>query len=178
MFPRYPPLCQTPPPPASTSVHPSVFPPSALSCSNPEPTFVHPIILAPSDIARPDTDPASVYFETARHLASASANCAATRSSGLLAPQLSSTQLQTAPKTRSFIVPDPVGSELIAYLTIITGAAMSSALDINTFIKGCQCQTVTALPPSDHHPAMPILQSLKSLGLPAAVGKPWSLDTI
>ena len=55
---------------------------------------------------------------------------------------------------------------------------MSSATDMNTFIKGCPFQTVTAPPPLAHHPKMPLLQSLASSGFPDAVGKPWSLDTI
>ena len=55
---------------------------------------------------------------------------------------------------------------------------MSSTPDIDTFIKGCQFQTVTAPTPLAYHPATPLLQSLASLGFPAAFGKPWSLDTI
>ena len=140
--------------------------------------FVQPIILDPSDIALPNTNPASVSFETAFHLSTFSANRAAARTSSLLDPQLASNYIQPAPKTRYFIVPATACSDLIAYLAIITVAAMSFAPDINTFIKGCQFQTVTAPPPSAHHPATPLLQYLASSGLPAATVKPWYLDTV
>ena len=141
MFPRSPLLRQRPnpppPPPASTtSVQPSVLVPSALARSEPDPTFVNPIILASSDISRPDTDPASVPLETACHIAPAAANCAAARTSSLLAPQLASTKLQPALETCSFVFPAPAGSYPIAHIANIAGGAMSSVPYIDTFIKG------------------------------------------
>ena len=55
---------------------------------------------------------------------------------------------------------------------------MSYALDIDTFIRGCQFKTIAAPPPSSHHLAKSLLQSLATLGFPAAIGKPWSLAAI
>ena len=66
----------------------------------------------------------------------------------------------------------------MAHLMNITWIAMSLALDIDTFIKGCQFKTIAAPPPSSHHPAQSLLQSLATSGFPAAVGKPLSLDAI
>ena len=164
------------PPSASTSVHPSVLALSSLACSDPDPayvsTFFQPIILAPSDIARSNPDPAFSSLETTIHLASASTTRAAARTSGPLAPQLASTHLHPAPETRSFIVPAPAGSDPIPHLTIITGATMSSAPDIERFIKGCQSETVTAPPPSTQHLVTPLLQYLASSEFPYTVGKP------
>ena len=55
---------------------------------------------------------------------------------------------------------------------------MSTATDIDTFIKGCQLQTIAAPPSSSHHPDQSLLQDLATSGFPEAVGKPWSLDAI
>ena len=55
---------------------------------------------------------------------------------------------------------------------------MSSASNIDTFIKGCQCKTIAAPPSSSKHPTQSLLQSLATLGFPEAVGKPWYLDAI
>ena len=159
-------------------VQPSVLALLALARSDPDPDFVNPIILASSDMACPDTNPASVFLETSRHLAPASVNRAFAHTSGLLAPQLPSTQLHPVPETRSFIVPTPAGSDPITHLANITGAAMSSAPDIDTFIKGCHFQTVTAPTPSAYKSATPLLHSLTPSGFPYAVSKPWYLKII
>ena len=166
------------PSPASTSVQPSVLAPSALARYDPDPTFVKPIVLASSDIVRLITDPASVSIETSHHLATASANRAAARTSGLLDPQFPSEQLHPSLETCSFLVPAPAGSNSIAHLADITGAAISSAPDIDTFVKVCQFQTTAAPPYLSSHLATPLLQSLANSGLLAAVGKPWYLDAI
>ena len=55
---------------------------------------------------------------------------------------------------------------------------MSSAPDIDTFVKGCQFQTIAAPPSLSHHLDKSLLQSLATSGFLAAVGKPWSLDAI
>ena len=55
---------------------------------------------------------------------------------------------------------------------------MSSAPDIDTFIKGCQFHTVAAPPPSAQHPATPLLQSLSSSRFQYSIGKTWFLYTI
>ena len=70
------------------SVQKSVLAPSALARSDPEPAFVNPILLASSDIVRPVANPASIYIKTSRHIALASANRAAARTSGVLALSL------------------------------------------------------------------------------------------
>ena len=134
------------------------------------------IILVSSDIARPDTNPASVSIETSRHLAPASANWAAAHTSSLLSPHISSAQLQPDLEIRSFLIPAPAGSDSIPHLANSMGASMSSAPDIDTAIKGCQFQTISAPPPSAYHPATPLLQSSQlpstSLGTLTPSGTP------
>ena len=137
--------------PEFTSIQPSVLAPSYLARSDPEPVFVKKLLLASSDIAIPVMDPASVFNETARPPATASAVHADARTSGLLAPQLGSAQLQPALDTRSFLVPAPAGSDPITNLADITGDAMYSAPDINTFIKSCQFHTIAAPPSLSNH---------------------------
>ena len=126
----------------------------------------------------PFTAPASVYNETARLLAPAPAICTSARTSGLSVTQLASAQLQPALNTRSFLVPDPTGTNPIAHLANITGTAISAATDIDTFIKGCHFQTIAAPPSSSHHPSKSLFQALATSGFPSALGKPWSLDAI
>ena len=167
-----------PPPPASTFVHPSFLAPSSLARSDIDPKFVKPIILALSDIALPVTDPASVSIETAQHIAPSSYNCSAALTSCLLAPQITSAQLHPDLEIRYFLVPAPAGSDSIAHLANITGATIYSSPDIDTFVKGCQFQTIAAPPPSTYHLATPLTQSLATSGFLAPVSNPWSLDAI
>ena len=163
---------------ASTSVQPSVLAPSALARSDPDPAFFKPLLLNSSYIASPVTNPASVFIETSRHLATASAICTAAQTSGLLAPQFASAQLQPTLETRSLLIPTHAGSDPIAHLADITGAAISSAPDIDTFIKSYQFQNIAAPLSSSYHLVTSLLQSLATSGLPAAVVKPWSLGAI
>ena len=151
---------------------------SAPARYDPNPAFFKPTLLASSDISHPVINPASVSIETARHIAPASTNRAAAQTSGLLAPQLDPAQIQPALETRYFLTPNPAGSDPIANLTEIKGTAMSYDPDIDTFIKGCQFQTIAAPPTSSYHQETPLIQSLETLGFPAAAGKPWSLDPI
>ena len=74
-------------------VQPSVLALLALARSDPDPDFVNPIILASSDMACPDTNPASVFLETACNLSQAVTNRADDRTSGLLAPQIAYSQI-------------------------------------------------------------------------------------
>ena len=158
-------------------------PPSDLSLSSParpdiDPVFVKTSPLVSPVLVSPVTVPASVFNKTARPLSPAPATSAAARTLCRPAPQLAPAQLQPDLETRSFLVPAPTGSNPIAQLANTTGTAMPSALDINTFIKVCQFKAIAAPPTSSHHPAHSLLQSLSNSGLPAAVGKPWSLATI
>ena len=163
-----------------------VLAPSALARSVPVPdssaTSVQPNILALSDLARSVPVPSSVSFEIDRHYYPASALASAprafVRTSGPSAPQPASSRIQSATEPHYFLVPTPVGSDPMSHLAVITGYAMSSSPNIDTFIKGCQLQMVAAPPSSVQHLATPYFQSLSSSGLPAAVGNPWSLETI
>ena len=152
--------------------------PSALARFYLDPVFVKTISLASSYLASPVTNLASVFNETALPLATASYIRAAARTSGLFSPQLAPSQIQPALETRSFRVPAPAGSDPIAHLADITGTAMSSAPNIDSFIKGCQFQTIAAPPSLSNHPEAPLLQSLATSVFPEAVGNPLSLDAI
>ena len=131
-----------PPPPACTSVQPSVLAPSSLARSDIDPTFVKTILLASAELAGSVTNPAYVYLKTACHLEPSFDNRAASHTSVIFAPNHTYAQLQPALYTRSFLVPSPAVSNPIDHLTNITGTAMSSAPDIYTFIKCCQFQTI------------------------------------
>ena len=146
--------------------------PSSLARSDIDPKFVKPIILALSDIALPVTDPASVSIETAQHIAPSSYNCSAAHTSCLLAPQIASAQLHPDLEIRYFLVPAPAGSDSIAHLANITGATIYSSPDIDTFVKGCQFQTIAAPPPSAYHLATPLTQSLATSGFLSDIALP------
>ena len=152
--------------------------PSALACPGPDPVFVKTYPLVSSEPTSPVTAPAAVFNETSRPLATAPVICAATRTSGLSASKIAPTQLQPALETCSFLVPASEGSDPITHLVKITGTAISSASNIDTFIKGCQFQTITVPPSLPHHPAKSLLEYLATSRFTAAVGKPWSLDAI
>ena len=168
----------TPTPSASMSEPPIDLALSDLACPDIDPVFVKTYPLVSSVLVIPVTVPSSVFDEIARPLVPAPTTIAATRTSCLPSPQLSPAQIQPALETRSFLVPAPTGTKPIAHLAIITGTAMSSASDIETFIEDCQFKTIAAPPSSSHHPAQPLLQSLATSGFPAAICKPWSLAAI
>ena len=125
---------------------------SALARPDPDPVFLKTPPLVSPVLVSPVAVPASVFNKTARPLAPAPATRAAARTSGLLASQLATEQLQPALETRSFLVPAPTGIDPISHLANITGTFMSSASDIDTFIIGCQFKTIAAPPSSSHHP--------------------------
>ena len=168
----------SPTPLTSMSELPSYLAQSALARPDLDPVFVKTFPLVYPVPVSPVTAPASVFNKTALPLAPAPTTRAAARTSVLLASQFSTKQLQPALETRSFLVPSLTGNDPIAHLANITGTTMSSVLDINTFIKGCQFKTIAAPPPSSHHLAKSLLQSLATSRFPAAIGKPWSLAAI
>ena len=164
--------------PASMSEPPIVLALSDLARPDPDAVFVKTFPLVSPVLVSPVTAPASVFNKTSRLLARAPAIRAAARTSGLSSPHLASAQLQPASETRSLLLPAPTGTYPIAHLANITGAAISAATNINTFIKGFQFQTIAAPPSSYNHPDQSLLQSLATSGFPAAAGKPWSLGAI
>ena len=165
-------------PSASMCEPPSDLALSALARPDPDPVFVKTSPIVSPVLISHVTVPASVFKKTARPLAPDPATSTAARTSCLLYPQLAPEQLQLALETRSFLVPSPTGTDPIAHLANITGTAMSSASNIDTFIKGCQFKTIPAPPSSLHHPDQPLLHSLTNSVFPAAVGKPRSLAAI